>query len=158
MTKSTIKHFGLWCGVLAVGLVGVALLLSRQTGDKLELPDYPRVVAQIGGEEFTFLKTQTAQQSALGLGAVPKLPARYGMLFYGQGQMGFWMKGMTYPIDMVWLDSENTVVHVVHDAQPNSYPKTVFVNPPETDARIVIEITAGEAKRLQIEPGMKILL
>ncbi len=122
------------------------------------LPDYPTKTATIQGEKFTILTTRTSQESQLGLGAVEKLPSHYGMSFNAYGRMGIWMKGMNYPIDIIWLDKNGAVVHIVHDAQPSSYPKTTFYNPVETNARMVIELNSGEAKRLGLENGVKITL
>lgn len=131
---------------------------NEKQAETPKLPDYPTKIATIGGEKFTILQTRTEKERRLGLGAVPKLPKNYGMSFTANGSMGIWMKGMKYPIDILWLDKENTVVHIVHDAEVSSYPKTTFYNPRETDARMVIEINSGEAKRLGVENGSKITL
>ena len=127
-----------------------AIVRPMPTGNTPRLPTYPRLIARIGSKDFTLLETRTDEEKRLGLSSVPTLPPRYGMLFHGKGQMTIWMKGMSYPIDILWLDKDNRVIYVVHDAQPSSYPKTIFSNPLFSDARTVIEINAGEAKRLGI--------
>lgn len=147
--------------LLGVVIVIAAVLLSLsydKTDTDTRLPDYPRTIAAIADEKFTLLEAQTQEEESLGLGAIPHLPDKYGMMFSGVGQMKIWMKGMNYPIDIIWLDVEGSIIHIVHDAQPSSYPKTIFVNPEQTDARKVIELNSGEAKRLSLRFGMHISL
>ncbi|USN96779.1 MAG: DUF192 domain-containing protein [Candidatus Nomurabacteria bacterium] len=62
-----------------------------------------------------------------------------------------WMKDMKYPIDMVWLNDATQVVHAVENAQPSSYPKTIFVSP--VPARYVIEFPAGTVEKVGIKNG-----
>lgn len=146
--------------LLAAALVGAALIaINNNFSKKLpHLPNYPAVQTAIGKEKFTLLHAKTPEQRSLGLGAVPELPKNYGMMFEGRGRMGFWMKGMSYPIDMIWLDEKHTIIHMEHDVPPSSYPRKVFSNPPSTDARFVVEIGAGESKRLGIKSGDQISL
>ena len=166
-------------GVIVLAVLGGAIFLSREEkkedvqpvkssvvseawspkiNPETNLPDYPTKTATIQGEKYTILTTRTVQENRLGLGAVADLPDNYGMSFFGSGKIGIWMKGMKYSIDIIWLDKDGRVIHIVHDAQPSSYPKTTFANPAGTDAHLVIELNTGEAKRLGLENGMKITL
>lgn len=147
--------------MLTLFLAGLFLVrtggLTPQT-ETANLPKYPTRIVKIGGENFTILQTRTQVERELGLGAVKNLPRHYGMLFVADDQLGIWMKGMKYPIDILWIDHDNRLIHIVHDADPSGYPKTTYVNPPHTRARYVIEINAGEAKRLGLTLGDKIVL
>lgn len=154
----------LWVAVGAIGILilGSSLLLHSgepiKKGPDAVLPNYPKIKAYLGNEVFTLLETRTQEEVQLGLGAVPQLPKQYGMLFTGKGEMGIWMKGMSYPIDIIWLNEKHVVIHVVRDAQPASYPKVTYTNPLLTDARYVIEVGAGETARLGVHNGMTIKL
>lgn len=123
-----------------------------------KLPDYPRKTAVVSGEDFTLLAPQTLAERRLGLGAVSELPDHYGMIFPGDGRIGIWMKGMSYAIDIIWIDKDGVVLHVEHNAEPASYPKTTFSNPADTKAGYAIELNAGEAKRLNVQIGATITL
>ncbi len=120
------------------------------------LPNYPTKTVTISGEKFTIMLPKKGQEQHLGLGAVSKLPQNYGMMFTGDGSIGIWMKGMSYPIDIIWLDESDAVIHIVENAEPSSYPKTTFINPSPTIAKSVIELNTGEAKRLGLQIGSKI--
>ncbi len=140
--------------LLAIAALTVWIVINRtDTPDSLGLPDYPTTSLVANGDTYTLLVPRNAQERQLGLGAVAKLPENYGMLFEGSGQIGIWMKGMGYAIDIIWLDGNNRVIHIVHNAQPDSYPETVYYNPSDTDAKMVVELNSGEAKRLGIEIG-----
>lgn len=143
-------------GLLALGFL-VALIVYNYT--KLPpLPDYPRRIATMNNHRITLLETRTPQENALGLGAVPQLPRDYGMLFSGKGSMPIWMKGMRYPIDIIWLNTDNQIIHIVPDAQPSSYPETTFTNSVGTDARWVIELNAGLADQIGLKLGDQVEL
>lgn len=148
------KWLPLAIGVAVALLAACAAFVIQQnyasTRITSALPDYPHKIAVIGNETYTLLAPRTAKERQLGLGAVPALPAHYGMLFPGFGTIGIWMKGMKYSIDILWIDARGTVVHIEHDVDPSTYPKT-FTNPKDTDARYVIELQAGEAKRLGLK-------
>ncbi|MCB9820212.1 DUF192 domain-containing protein [Candidatus Nomurabacteria bacterium] len=129
-----------------VFFTGIAVFIWQLSGSKL--PNYPRVEATIANEKFTLLAPQTTKERQRGLSAVAKLPSGYGMLFPGHKYIRIWMKDMKYPIDIVWIDKDGKVIHIVDNARPSSYPKTTFVNPENTAAKYAIELNSGEAKRL----------
>ena len=67
------------------------------------------------------------------------------------------MRGMRFPIDIVWVDDQFGVVHVTHSA-PAPEPgadETLLptYSPGATPVRYVLEIGAGLARELRIEPG-----
>jgi uncharacterized membrane protein (UPF0127 family) len=69
----------------------------------------------------------------------------------------FWMIGMNFPLDMVWLkntggaNSETySVISVTQDATPQSYPAT-FQSTGPIDA--VLEINANDASKFGLIPG-----
>lgn len=149
------RHIAVLGAVLAMmAILSVWYIATRPSElESLDLPDYPTASMAVDGDIYTLLVPRNTQERQLGLGAVKKLPEKYGMLFEGSGQIGIWMKGMHYAIDIIWLDSTNRVIHIVHNAQPDSYPETVYSNQPYTDARMVVELNTDEAKRLGIDNG-----
>ena len=99
----------------------------------------------------------TSAQSERGLGYRDTLAADAGMLFdlHTTHRAEFWMKGMRFPLDMVWIGEDKRVVSVttnippqpgVPDAQLRRYS-------PDTPVRYVLELNAGAAARLALAPG-----
>lgn len=96
----------------------------------------------------------SSQEKTLGLCCRDSLAADHGMLFvYGQpGNHGFWMKDTRIALDMYWLDSDRTILHIEHDVRPESYPKSFGS---EVLSQYVLETNAGFAKKHGIKVGDK---
>lgn len=75
-----------------------------------------------------------------------------GMLFVFDepGKYGFWMEGMKFSIDIVWLDSLKKVIHIEKNVSPDSYPDVFF--PPE-DSLYALEFNAGFVDENNIAVG-----
>lgn len=59
----------------------------------------------------------------------------------------FWMR---FPIDVLFVNRELTVIKVIHSLRP------FRVSVPVPKAESVIELPAGTAKAFSIEPGMRL--
>lgn len=90
-----------------------------------------------------------------GLAQSDSLAEGTGMLFVfdEESRWGIWMKDMKYPIDIIWINNKKEVVHIVHQATPDSYPRKTFK--PKEMARYVLEVPAGVAKKHSIGVGDK---
>ncbi len=64
----------------------------------------------------------------------------------------FWMKDMNFPIDIIWINKDKKIVHIVEHASPASYPQT-FQSP--VLARYVLEVRDGIVKEKGIKVGDK---
>ena len=79
------------------------------------------------GAEVAVEVADTPEARALGLGGHAPLEDGQGMLFVfgARGRFPFWMRGMTFPLDMLWLDAPSdtdeslVVVHVARDVAPD---------------------------------------
>ncbi|MBF0595379.1 MAG: DUF192 domain-containing protein [Candidatus Omnitrophica bacterium] len=77
-----------------------------------------------------------------------------GMLFIFDepAEYSFWMKNMSFPIDMVWLDQDKRVVHVELGVPPcEKDPCPVYS--PQSKALYVLEVAAGQADESGIQTG-----
>jgi uncharacterized membrane protein (UPF0127 family) len=76
-----------------------------------------------------------------------------GMLFIfdTEGYRSFWMENTLIPLDMIWIDSNRTVVHI-ESAEPCKTLFCPFYNTP-IPAKYVIEVNSGFAKRNRISIG-----
>jgi uncharacterized membrane protein (UPF0127 family) len=100
-------------------------------------------ILTVGAHRYYLQLAVTQAQQALGLGDRAKLPLDHGMLFVYQssGTRCFWMKGMRFALDMIWLSSAEEVVSVQHDVSPKSYPSVYC-----SQSQDVIELDAGQAQ------------
>jgi uncharacterized membrane protein (UPF0127 family) len=64
----------------------------------------------------------------------------------------FWMKGMKFPLDIIWLDSDNEVIYIAHNLEPCVSDACPLFKP-EGDAKYVLETVAGFADKHGVEEG-----
>ena len=91
----------------------------------------------------------------LGLGNRDSLPENRGMLFiyHTISEKVFWMKGMRFPIDIIWL-LDGEIVSISKDVQTETIPLTVYR--PEGLANQVIEVNAGFSDDHGLFPGDRV--
>jgi len=107
-----------------------------------------------GGGQVIAELALTPEQQARGLMFREKLGDHEGMLFlFGEeGVHSFWMKNMLISIDILWLDREGRIVHIVAHARPcRSDPCPSYT--PVLPSRFVLEVKAGKSKELGLRPG-----
>lgn len=94
----------------------------------------------------------TPEKRVKGLSGKQFLPSDTGMLFTfdNADTHGIWMKDMLFPIDIVWLDENKTVIHSLSNVQPNTYPHVFF--PPKKDM-YVLELRAGFLEDRGVKTG-----
>jgi len=119
----------LWPGWPALGLLGLGLLLaagllwaagSAAGSGGGEAPLETVLVVLPDGAELVAEKAVTTAQRARGLMFRDELPAGQGMLlvFPDTGFRSIWMKNVRFPLDLVWLDEQDRVVHLEQNAPP----------------------------------------
>jgi uncharacterized protein len=137
-------------------LIGFVLILVGAAGFFILRPQLqPHTMLHIGDGIFKTRVAKTLDEREKGLSNTPTLREDQALLFvFGvDGKWTIWMKDMNYPIDIVWLDKDKKVVHIVKNAPPESYPDETFVS--KDDARYVIEFLAGTADKKSIKIGEK---
>lgn len=97
----------------------------------------------------------TVDLHALGLSGRDGLSKKSGLLFiFNQdAYYPFWMKDMSFAIDMIWINADKKIVHIEHAVQPDTYPRS-FASPEL--ARYVLEVASGMAKEFKLEKGDKV--
>jgi uncharacterized membrane protein (UPF0127 family) len=73
-------------------------------------------------------------------------------LFKEDGDNAFWMKNTLIPLDMIWLDASQRVVHVKYNVPPCKVANCPSY-PPGVPSRYVLEVGGGEAQRHGIKTG-----
>jgi len=119
-------------------------------------PALPRAVLPDGAGLMLELAI-TPEEISNGLMFRPSLPDDRGMLFLFPRRRlpSFWMKHTLIPLDILFLDGDGTVVHVVREAPPCATDPCPQYVPPEP-VWAVLEMAAGGAARHGLEPGARL--
>ncbi len=136
--------------LIAIVIVTVFQFLPRRV-------DAPHnATAQIGTATFSLIVVDTPETRELGLGGRNELKENEAMLFIFDfpAKHEFWMKGMRFPIDILWLDRDFQIVHIAPQISPDTYPKTSFS--PEKEALYVLETVSGFSSKNGLKVGDKI--
>lgn len=98
--------------------------------------------------------TKLADQEK-GLSGQSAMPSNAGMLFaFAKPTVpAFWMKGMKFPLDLIWLDAKRRVVKISPNLGPETYPQTFTSGRP---VQYVLEVNAGWAAKNNLKLGTKL--
>jgi uncharacterized membrane protein (UPF0127 family) len=133
--------------IIALAVVGVVIGVSAAHGPKLH----------VAGRTYQLDVATTEMQQEKGLGDRDTMPINHGMLFTYKtpGRYCYWMKGMRFPLDIIWFNAQKRVVKIEQNLQPNTYPKTYC--PADKNIQYVIELNAGQAAEahLQLDQQVK---
>jgi uncharacterized membrane protein (UPF0127 family) len=94
-------------------------------------------------------------KKTLGLSGKNDLDAYEGMLFLfnTSGTYPFWMKDMKFPLDIIWISSDFSVVGIEKSLSPDTYPEIFGKN---YTAQYVLELPAGFADANDIKVGDRV--
>jgi uncharacterized membrane protein (UPF0127 family) len=133
-------------GEFLARLVQQTMQVNRQTSTVI-----------IGGHTFKVEIARTQEERAIGLTKYESLPEDFGMLFIlpNDSEPAFWMKGMKFPIDIIWINN-NKVVKIDSNLPPaprdlpdQQIPKYL----PGQPVDLVLEIAGNEAAKKGIKVG-----
>lgn len=109
----------------------------------------------IGDDTFNVYVADSAVEWEVGLGNVDTLGAGEGMVFIfpSPEEHTFWMKGVEYPIDIIWIGDGSVIGSVTAypelTSDKSSYAR--YVSPELVD--MVLEVSAGTVATEQIGVG-----
>lgn len=128
---------------IAVVLVSVFLLVRGV--DK-------QTKVAIGDSTLSAKIADTAPARSNGLSGTPSLKESQAMLFVFDypSSWPIWMQGMRYPIDVIWLDKNKTVVDIEAELSPSSFPNSFE---PNQAALYVLEVSSGFAQKHGVHVG-----
>lgn len=111
----------------------------------------------IGGEKVHVRIADDPQERQIGLSETAKLGDKEGMLFLfdKKGYPSFWMKGMEFPIDIIYLN-DTKVVTIYKNVQPPKSEDEMEMLPtyPATNtSNRVLEVPAGFADKHGVKVG-----
>ena len=135
---------------LVIGLlcliIGVVLLLW-QTEYRGEIVKISKTVVKVE------LATTEAQKEK-GLSGREKLGKNEGILFvYNQPTTpSFWMKGMKFSIDIIWIDKDKKIVDLSEHLKPESYPLNYS---PQVPVSYVLEVPINFVQENDLKVGQQ---
>ncbi|MCU4743220.1 DUF192 domain-containing protein [Natronoglomus mannanivorans] len=99
-------------------------------------------------------------ERAEGLMYRESLPENHGMVFVyaDEDQRSFWMKNTLIPLDIIYLDSDGTVLNVEEaEPQPDASDSDLERYHSDGPAQYVIELDQGFSEEHGIEPGTEVV-
>lgn len=136
-------------------VIGVILLLFGTlaifNGIRGLTDNKQRLYTPNGSIIIELVDTPEARQQ--GLSGRESIADSEGMMFIFDTlslQNCFWMKDMQFSIDMIWLNEDKSVVTVIDNVDPDTYPERFC---PSETAKYGLEVGAGRAAELEIVAG-----
>ncbi|KND49358.1 MAG: hypothetical protein AB203_03095 [Parcubacteria bacterium C7867-008] len=143
-------------GIVGLILIGGWLWYARPFMSDSRLSVFPTSITT-PESPISFEIVTTHKDQEKGLSGRKNIKPDYAMLFVfdKNDTYGIWMKGMLVPIDILWLSDNGTIITLEHNVEPSSYPHVFY---PDTPARYVVEMRAGQAAARGWSVGTKVHL
>ena len=141
-----------WVAILALVSTFVAALPLRDSRAGEGLAVEPIVLLSGSGEHSLQVEiADTDATRARGLMFRRALAPDRGMLFLYETQqpLSMWMRNTYISLDMVFIRADGTIDSIARDTEP--FSEAVITSGGSVIA--VLEIAAGQAKRLELKPG-----
>lgn len=149
--------------VLLLIVIAVSLVFFSPTGQspKIDLPFLPQAKVikklQINDYQFKVEIADTDQKRKKGLGGRESLASDEGMLFVFKrsDRYPFWMKGLKFPLDFIWIKGDQIVgiLPKILPPLPEQKDESIPVFTSEKEVDKVLEVNAGTVERLKLKEG-----
>ena len=151
--KRAYVHMAIIIIGIAVALTGVLAYMRTNADNANKLPVS---LVRVGVTPFVVEVASTFADRARGLSGHAPLGRNDGMLFVfpSPSAGAFWMDGMLYPLDFIWI-AGGRVVGVTENAPPLSMSGYKLYYPP-VPVDYVLEVNAGTVKKFGIGAGNKV--
>lgn len=149
--------------ILLILIITGALIFANPTGNPkiLPLPFMPQQARtsqlQINGNMIKVEIAASKEARKKGLGGRASLAESEGMLFIFDSldKHPFWMKGLSFPLDFIWI-KDTEIVDILPDIPPPSpgqSDSTLPIYTSKVPANKVLEVKGGTAKKFNIKAG-----
>ncbi len=157
-------------GAVIVSIAGISLFILGTTsanhtsspnflnGISIPYDRYLKAVVSVNGFKLIADLALTEDQQIKGLAIKNHVNESQGMLFVFQhpSKQSFWMKDMKFPIDIIWLNANSSVVYIVPNLEPCPIRGDCPGYSPGEDSLYVLETSAGFSQRHNIRVGTQI--
>ena len=141
---------------LAALVIFSFFMLPSAFGDVLFKPASLKIETKSGPVLLNVEVADTEAKREQGLMFRRSLSDDHGMIFLfdGEHEITMWMKNTYIPLDMIFIGNDWRIRHIAYDAEPFSTDVISSMRP----ASRVLEIGAGQAKKLGVSVGDSVLL
>ena len=142
--------------IVIIALLGgaAAYFFYQRISNPVEV-DSGTAIVEINDTVLNVELAKTQQEWAQGLSDRPSMAENEGMLFINEQLIlpGFWMKGMEFDLDMIWIRNGKIVGITENVPAPNEENETLQTYNPPTAVNMVLEVNAGWSEKNGIEEG-----
>ena len=141
--------------LLMAVVTSACIPLQASDAEQIQNPNLALIPVTFVTEEddlvFTMELAKSEREQAIGLMNRNELGETSGMVFpfNPPRQASFWMKNTLIPLDLIFVDEQDRIVRIAHNAQPHDLTPISSGVP----VAAVIEIQGGLAQKLRIEEG-----
>jgi uncharacterized membrane protein (UPF0127 family) len=137
--------------ILVSACIGAFIYSLRQEAQKTP-PQYSLVVKD---QPITVELALTPEEWSEGLANRDYLPTNHGMLFVTPqiSLPSFWMYGMRFPLDIIWIRDEKVIGWEENVPAPSSETSNLPTYRPPQAVDMVLEVNAGWVQRHQLQQG-----
>jgi uncharacterized membrane protein (UPF0127 family) len=124
----------------------VKITLIRHINKSCKEPEERTIAA------FEVETASTPESKTKGLAGREKMPGNHGMLFIMNDNLetSFWMKGMKFPIDILFFDRNKILTDIFENLSPCVVCQLIKSSNPSAYA---LEINAGMSKKYKLKVG-----
>jgi len=110
------------------------------------------------GKEIKVKVAVSREEFSRGLSGIKKIDGDDGLFFIKEkpSQSIFWMAGMKFPLDIIYLDKDLVVVDIFLDKQPCIRESCELLYSKFSNVQYILEIPTGLANQYQLEFNKKI--
>ncbi len=137
----------------AAAVAGACLLMSFPTAESAEQQTL-EIASKTGVHVFSVELAVTDEERERGLMFRRSVPEFYGMLFdfKRDQEVNMWMKNTYVSLDMIFIRSDGRIRSIAENTETLSEK----IIPSGGPVRAVLEVAAGTARKLGIEPGDRV--
>ena len=137
--------------LLVLITIGFIVVFSSHSSD---WSDDDTAIVRIRDVQFSATVAASASKQRIGLSSYDSLDTNEAMLFVFNTaeKRTFWMKGMSFPIDIIWIDN-GVVVDITHTLEPPSHIIDIKTARSAQPASLVLEVVGGVAQQHNIAVG-----
>ncbi len=139
------------CAALAAAAVAYLAVLPAARGAELQTLE---IASKSGVHVFSVELAVTDEERERGLMFRRSVPEFTGMLFdfKRDQEVTMWMKNTYVSLDMIFIQSDGRIRRIAENTEPES----LKIIPSGGPVRAVLEVAAGTARRLGIQPGDRV--
>jgi len=158
INKMNFKKFSQYIVVIIFILIISFLLINKNKNSENNFNNFDvknTKYVKIGGEIIKVELALTSTEQELGLSIKDNLKNDEGMLFIfnNVGIYSFWMKDMSFPIDIIWIGEDFQIVFIKKNATEESFPE---IFSPNKNSKYVLEVMSGFSEKKNLKEGDKV--